>query len=210
MADEGEGLWLSVAELGRARGISRQSAAERVGRLERLGQLTTRPGAGRSKLVNLAEFDRATADTVDGVRAINGGGSLVSSPAASAPIVSTDPVLVKEQARRAAYDADLKRLDLLERLGILVQVDRLREDTTEIAGHMLRALDRLPSKLDEMMAVCGQGPAAGRRFLRDLGIELRTVIATNLQDLTDDFERRPKRDIDDIAIPQDSELWSRE
>ncbi len=199
VADEPEGLWLPIAELARGRGVSKQALAKRVERLERLGHMETRPGPRGAKLVNVAAFDRAAGLTVDAVRQLNGAG--VTAEAAPSPANPADPVLAREQARRAAYDADLKRLDLMDRLGLVVPVADVQAAMVEAGAIMVRALDRLPAKLDDMLAASREGQAGGRRFLRDLGVELRMVIATAMQSAADLRKGEPGADLDSVEIP---------
>ena len=198
MADEPEGLWLSLSDLARERGVSKQALAKRVERLERLGHLAARPGPRGAKLVNAAAFDRAAGLTVDAVRQLNGAG-LTAEPAALA-VNPADPVLAREQARRAAYAADLMQLDLEERLGLLVPVADVREAVMVAGATIVRALDRLPAKLDDMLAASREGPAGGRRFLRDLGIDLRTVMATAMQSAAELRKGEPGADLDSAEI----------
>ncbi|KQV32252.1 hypothetical protein ASC97_01250 [Rhizobium sp. Root1203] len=55
-----DGIWITIAELARRKNITRQSAGERVARLERGGFLVTRSeGVGRKRYVDLAAYDRA-------------------------------------------------------------------------------------------------------------------------------------------------------
>ena len=119
MSDDGELLgWVTISELARMRGVDKAAISRRVARFESLGLVHPRAGVGRTKLVNIAEFDRAAGETTDAVREANGRG------AARAPdATGGDPILAREQARRAAVDADLKELDLAERVGELVAVE---------------------------------------------------------------------------------------
>jgi DNA invertase Pin-like site-specific DNA recombinase len=71
--DEIEGYWAKVSELARLRGVSTAAISRRVSRYEALGLLKTRPGNARSKLVNVAEFDRIAGTTT--VRDRNVAGS---------------------------------------------------------------------------------------------------------------------------------------
>jgi hypothetical protein len=55
-------LWISISELARRKGISQQAVSERIGRLG--SKIELRPGRGRERLVNIAQFDQLTATTV--------------------------------------------------------------------------------------------------------------------------------------------------
>ncbi len=170
---EPAGLWMSVSELAKAKGVSRQSMHERVARLEQQGAITLRPGQGRAKLVNVAEFDRAAGETLDAVRALNGAAAAAAGPA--------DPVLAKEQARRAAYDADLKQLDLEERLGKLIPVADVEDAMTTCAETMVRGIEQLPGRADELAAAVARDGAVGARtLLKIIARELRESLARAL------------------------------
>jgi DNA-binding IscR family transcriptional regulator len=66
--DLGDGLWLSISEIARLKDKSRQAIAKRVEALVEAGKLQTKPGEGGTKLVNLAQFDRAVGEVGDAVK----------------------------------------------------------------------------------------------------------------------------------------------
>jgi hypothetical protein len=173
--DGGLGVWLSVSEIARQRGISKQAVATKVQRLA----LETRPGPQGAKLVSIAAYDKAAATHVDAVRAANGG--------ASAPIAlpaGADPILAKEQARRTAYQADIAKLDLDERLGKLIPADHVVAAIATVAEAIVRAVDQLPTRADEAAAAVGKEGAHGARaFLRGAATELRASIERALRGL---------------------------
>jgi DNA-binding MarR family transcriptional regulator len=161
--------WITISDLARDRQVDKSAISRRVTRLEGLGQLSTRI-VGRLKLVNLAEFDRATAETVDAVRAANGRTDSGARPG--------DPILAREQARRAAYGADLKRLDLEERLGRLVEVALVRDNLAACALDLAAVIDALPGHADALAAAVAKDGVAGlRAALRGLARELRETLA---------------------------------
>ncbi len=165
--------WISISDLARERSVDKSAISRRVARLEGLGLLSPRV-VGKAKLVNLAEFDRATSATVDAVRESNGRGS-TGPPDAGAP---GDPILAREQARRAAYDADLKKLDLDERLGRLVEVEAVRASLDACAVELVRGLDALPGRAEALAAVVAKDGAPGlRAALKAVARELRETLA---------------------------------
>ncbi len=165
-----EGLWLSIAEVAKLKDVSRQGVHERVQRLEARGLISTRPGPGRTRLVNLAEYDAAVKETTDLVRSQNGGGATVQWPRSG----SDSKILAHEQARRASYDADLKKLDLEQRRGELVAVAAVRDAAIQCGGVMVQLFDRLPSYADEIAAAVAKDGASGvRQFLKQLAHSMR-------------------------------------
>jgi hypothetical protein len=119
------GLWLSVSEIARQRGKSRQAIAKRVAELVEAGKLETRPGPNGTKLVHLAQFDRAVGETGDAFKET--AAETRAELDAGAGADPTSPALRDHQARAAQYSADLKYLELEERLGRLVPVAEVKE-----------------------------------------------------------------------------------
>ena len=168
------GLWMSVSELAKAKGVSRQSMHERVARLEQQGTITLKAGQGRARLVNVAEFDRAAGESFDAVRSLNGTGA--------APMPGRtdggDPVLAREQARRAAYDADMKQMDLEERLGNILLLVDVQGAMALCAEKMVRVIEQLPSRSDDLAGAVGRDGAPGARAeLKKIARELREALA---------------------------------
>jgi DNA-binding MarR family transcriptional regulator len=178
---DAEGLWATITELAKLRGVDKSAISRRVARLEGLGLVKTRTGKGGTKLVNVAQFDRATAETTDAVRELNGKGT-EPPPAAAAVPGPGDHVLAHEQARRAAYDADLKKLDLDERLARLLPTDAVEDAMAACAEAITRTIEQMPARAEEnAAAVAKDGVAGSRAFLRGLARELRDQLARTLR-----------------------------
>lgn len=166
------GLWESVAEVARRKGITRQSLNERVDRLEADGLLTVRR-EGRSKLINVAEFDRVVGEVGDAVKE-----AAAVTRAEIETGASESPALRDNQARAARYAADLKFLDLEERLGRLVPVAEVEDAAQKCAEATVRVVDRLPTYADAIAAAVGKdGPAGARAKLKEIAREIRQAIA---------------------------------
>ncbi|WMT73941.1 hypothetical protein [Bradyrhizobium sp. Ash2021] len=165
------GLWETVAEVARRKGVTRQSLNERVDRLASEGLIKVRR-AGRSKLINIAEFDRVVGEVGD---AIKEGAAATRADDGDA---EKNPALRDHQARAAQYTADLKFLDLEERLGRLVPVAEVEDAAAKCAEATVRIIDRLPTYADEIAAAVGKdGPAGARAKLKEIVRELRSGIA---------------------------------
>ena len=121
-SDLNDGLWLSISEIARLKGKSRQAIAKRVALLVARASYT-RPGENGTKLVNLAQFDRVVGEVGDAIKE-GAAETRAEIEAAEAP---ASPALRDHQARAAKYAADLKFLDLEERLGRLYRWSRLRK-----------------------------------------------------------------------------------
>lgn len=167
------GLWESVAEVARRKGIARQSLNERVDRLESEGRIKVRRD-GRSKLINVAEFDRVVGEVGDAVKE----GAAITRAEAEAVGDDKNPALRDNQARAAQYTADLKYLDLEERLGRLVPVAEVEDAAQKCAEATVRVVDRLPTYADAIAAAVGKdGPAGARAKLKEIAREIRQAIA---------------------------------
>jgi DNA-binding Lrp family transcriptional regulator len=165
------GLWESVAEVARRKGITRQSLNERVDRLASEGLIKVRRD-GRSKLINVAEFDRVVGEVGDAVK------EGAAATRAEADDLEKNPALRDHQARAAQYTADLKFLDLEERLGRLVPVSEVEEAAVKCAESTVRVIDRLPTYADAVAAAVGKdGPAGARAKLKEIAREIRQAIA---------------------------------
>jgi biotin operon repressor len=171
------GLWLSISDIAEQKGKSRQAIHKRVTQLEAEGKVETRPGANGTKLVNLAQYDRAVGETGDAfkeaaaeTRAENDGSSEPSSP-----------VLRDHQSRNAQYSADLKYLELEERLGRLVPIEEAKEGGIKIGEAVVKILGRLPTFAEQITAAAVRdGVAASRALLKDIERDMRTAIAAEL------------------------------
>lgn len=207
-ADGGAGFWLSISDLAKHKGLSKQALAERVVRFEAAGKLTTRPGPGRAKLVNVAEFDRAAGEIGDLGReqgAATRRGAPVAPPASPPPraLDPDAPVYTVEQARNMAYKAELARLELEERQGKTVSVDVVRAAALQAGEEIVRVLERLPQVADELaIALTKEGSHGVRLALKRVGLSMRAEIAAALAAVTAEaLHRAPKDGASDADDP---------
>lgn len=177
------GLWLSISDIARERGKSRQAIAKRVDALVADGKLETRQGPNGTKLVNLAQFDRAVGETGDAFKesAAETRGEI------EADASPTSPALRDHQARAAQYTADLKFLDLEERLKRLVPIEEAKAGGVKIGEAVVAVLGRLPTFAESMNAACGRdGVQGARSAFKEIEYELRTAIAQALAKIAGD------------------------
>lgn len=177
---EDSGLYLSIADLARAKHLSRQAVQERVDKLERAGKIETRRGKGGTRMVNVAAYDLAVGETTD-FAAAQAAETRAKSPAGGA---YTDA-----QARLTGYQADLKAIELAQRRGeLLLQTDVVA--SMEICGAaIVTSLEAMPQHADEIvhaMRVAGATiPSTAAQALavelRKLARSTRQVIAENLR-----------------------------
>ncbi|NML75279.1 winged helix-turn-helix transcriptional regulator [Rhizobium sp. S-51] len=173
---EPEGLWVTIAELARLKGISRQSASERVDRLEHSGHLTTRR-QGRSRLVELASYDHAIGRAGDAAREIGTEmrrGSSTTAPTAALRDAQTD---------RAHYDAKLKALDFAERTRQVVPVKGdhgLETALIKVSETIIRDIGAPMSWISEVHEAALKGEPQLRRVLQEKVRGLRADVAKHL------------------------------
>lgn len=178
------GLWLSLAEIARRKGVTRQAIALRVARLEDGGSLSTRPGKGGTKLVNLAEFDRLSDEQtnfakLDGARTAREG-----QPARSRRAAYNDAITEKAQ-----YDAELKRIELAERKRELVHVGDLKQVAEDCASAVVEVIEGLVRRAEEIDAAARAGQT--RQLLRTIARDMRTRIAEEYRKMLKIREAQP-------------------
>ena len=180
--DRPAALLLTITELAKRKGVSKQAVSKRVARLQTEGKLTIHAGERGSRLVSLAEFDKAIGETTDLGRET--AAATVRGSRAVDPVAGH--VYTDEQARHMAYKADLARLDLDERLGKLVAVDKFADAGARIAEALVRVLDGLASRADDVAsAVAKDGVTGARAVLKGMGRDLREALNRELVTLAD-------------------------
>jgi DNA-binding MarR family transcriptional regulator len=152
--------WATISELARLRGVDKSAVSRRVARLTAQGLLTPRDGKGGTRLVNVAEFDRAAAVATDAVRQLNGRGADKAAPQSD---LRADPILAREQARRVSYDADLKKLNLEERLGLLLPRDQAISSVVECSRRLRGVIEQMHTRAEEITSAVASGGVAGAR-----------------------------------------------
>lgn len=173
------GLWITVAELAQRKGVSRQTAAERVNRLEDEGRIATRR-EGRSRLVDLAAYDRAVGVVGDAAKEIGaqtkrdeGGGE--------------NSGLRDAQTDRARYEARLKALDFAERSGMVIPLKGehgIEGALIKICDQVLRDLGAPMQWVDDLMEASRKGEPHLRRVMRGKVSDLRRLVAEHLLELS--------------------------
>lgn len=180
----GGGVWLTITELADRLGVRKSTVSEKVAALTADGLIETKPGKGRTKLVHLASYLRATGQAGDAAKEAGAAtraalAAETALPLADAPpTASNNPTFRDAQTREKELAADLKELELKQRLGELVAVADLAGVAEQAAEQMVAALDRLPTRAEDMAAAVGRDGTAGARaqYKRDAR-DLRASIA---------------------------------
>jgi len=188
-----EGLWLSMSEVARRKGVTPAAVWKRARRLQRDGLIEIRSGPGNVRLIDLAGYDRAIASTsdlarqqgADTARGLPLDGEPIAAPVgAGAGSVRT---FTEAQRQGAIYSAGLKALEFNERRGALLPVegDHGVARAARAAGEALTAaVARLPLRAGELVAVAStDGEAGVRRLLKAIGTELLTTYAKSLHEI---------------------------
>lgn len=172
------GLWITVAELAQRKGLTRQTVAERVNRLEEEGRISTRR-EGRSRLVELAAYDRAVGVVGDAAKEI---GAQTKRDEGS----SENSGLRDAQTERAKYEARLKALDFAERSGLVIPVkgeNGIEGALIKICDQVLRDLGTPMQWVDDLMDASRKGEPHLRRVIRAKIAEQRKLVAEHLMAL---------------------------
>ncbi len=176
------GLWLSVTELARARGISKPAVTQALKRWSAAGVVITTRKDGKALLVNVAEFDRARGGEVADPAHV---AAEATKKAADAGAELSGPAISRERARREAYEADLAMLKRDELLGRLVPVDELESAAIACGEAAVRAIDAIVNRAEDIAeAVAKNGVPGARVVLKDIARDIR-------KRLTDEFSRLP-------------------
>jgi len=192
-ADQVDGLWVSLSEVARRKGVSVAAVWKRVQRLLRDGKIELRPGRGRERLVNLAAYDRAVGETTDFARQ-RGADMARGLPLDGEPIAP--PVgagaggvrtFTEAQRQTAIYSAGLRSLEYGERRGNLlpIQGEHGVAKAAQLAGEALTAaVARLPLRAGELVAVAStDGEVGVRRLLKSIGGGLLKTFAKSLNEI---------------------------
>ncbi len=169
------GLWITVAELARRKGVSKQTAAEKVNRLENEGRISTRK-EGRSRLVELAAYDRAVGTVGDASKEI---GAQTKRDETS----GENSGLRDAQTERAKYEARLKALDFAERSGLVIPLKGdhgIEGALIKICDQVLRDLGTPMQWVDDLMEASRKGEPHFRRVMRGKVADLRKLVAEHL------------------------------
>lgn len=182
-----DGVWLTVSEIARRKGVSHQAVSKRVKSLEADGKISPRPD-GRRTLVDLVEYDRAVGDFGDGSReaaadtvrsAKQGQASKPGSvPDGIKPSVVPDGMR-DAQLERVRYDAKMRALDFAERTGQLVPVSGpggIEDAMVAAAEKIISVLDLMLRAAPDLVIAAREGEPAARREIRKVIHSQRVAI----------------------------------
>jgi biotin operon repressor len=178
--DASSPLMVSVSEIARMKGVSKQAVAKRVDQFEARGDLNTVRERGQ-RMVPLAVYDRLVGETTDFSRqrgAIPTPPPADRTPEASVVGQSASSAYTAEQARKMRYDADLREIELGKELGKILLVEDVEQAMTKCAEIMVRRIEQLVGRADDLAAAVARDGSNGARIeLRDMAKDLRKALA---------------------------------
>jgi len=190
------GVWVTIAELAKRKGLSRQSVHERVARLEREGLVQTRQ-EGRSRLVELATYDRAVGQVGNAAREIGAETKRETSAAATPPAPQT-AALRDAQTDKATYDAKLKALEYAERTGQVVAIKGphgIETALIKVTEELIRDLNQPLNWVADILEKAREGEPALRRLLRAKIAEQRQRIAARMASIAGEAKEQEQSGI---------------
>ena len=171
---------LTLSELATRLGISKQALSKKLTRLKAQGLLPKEEGEpGKPLKISIADFERATAH---GRQECEGSDPVPEGLPVS--LLEKNPVLIKEQARRTAYQADILGLELEEKLKRMVLISDVENMITRCSESLVRALELLPNRAEEILECARtQDVQAIRHLLKTVVLDLRKLMVSHLFDL---------------------------
>lgn len=175
-------IW-SMPQIAARDGISKQAVQKTVARLIEAGNITDvrKDGRGRVTGINVAEYDRARGVNADAAK-LQGAETarqlraelLLATPDKAAPAPTE---FTQAQTQRALYDAELKKLELAERRGLVLPRDQVIEALRRLVDMINRQLDQVLLLDDELTVAAKEGRPAVRAVLKKAVFETRRAAA---------------------------------
>ncbi|BBE74351.1 hypothetical protein OHA_1_03982 [Pleomorphomonas sp. SM30] len=171
---------LSVSELARLKGVSKEAVSKRVRRFEGDGVLATQM-VGQQKMVPVAEYDRLVGETTDFAQ-VRTRPDRGADTGPSRKSTAEDPVRAVEDARRARYAADREEIELGKALGQILLTADVERAMMRCAEALVRAIDNLPRRAEDIAgAVAKDGVPGARALLKEAAYDLRKVLAAEMK-----------------------------
>ncbi|MCB8835950.1 hypothetical protein [Aurantimonas sp. VKM B-3413] len=170
---------MSQVEYAKHRGVSKQA----IGKMVAAGKIPTRPGAGGRKLIDAAE-----ADFVLGENRMRLDIGREDPPAAapSAPMPTTRESssngLTQARTETERYNARMAELKYRQMVGEVIPTDDVRRAMERCAEMLLRGIDQLPTKADDLATAFQRSGVAGvRDVLKSAARELKQSLSDNMR-----------------------------
>lgn len=179
---------VSQAEYARHAGISKNAVGQQIasGRIPAYGPSGERvdPGTKGKKFVSPAEADIARGRTRTRINIEADEEPTQDAPSAPREAPAEDrgqPNLTRARTASEAHRAQLLRLDLDERRGLLVRAAKVADAMATAGEKIVRIIDQLPMDADDLAtAIARGGIPALRLALKEIARRQRTAIADSL------------------------------
>lgn len=178
-ASEPDALWLSITELAQAKGVDKSQISRKVAEIELQGRVITRPGRGKEKLVNVAEYDSALGSVTDFSHQVGAETTRENREADWG-----DTRMRDAKTKTAQLEAALKGIELRKQTGALVEITRVNEVIADVGEEIKKPLDQVSLRADDITAAAVSGGApAVRTLLMQIVFDLRSKISDALRKL---------------------------
>ncbi len=144
---------LSLEDLARERGVSKAAISKNITRWTSHGAKIATRKRGQVLLINADDYDQAK---------VNAGTNPLSHEQSGIKVSPTGSY-AQEQARKIGFEAELKRLELEERLGNLIPREELQKATEQASEAVLRSIDHAVMRVDELQEASARGGVAALR-----------------------------------------------
>lgn len=169
--------WVSQSVLARIKGVSKQAINKRVRRFVDDG-LIELDARGR---LRLEDWERVAEDVTDPSRLIARATTAAADeevPAAA----KADGSYAREKAKGAQLDNELKQIALDKERGSLLALDEVTEAMARCAEVMVREIDQLPGRADDLATALSRGGVDGvRQALKSVARDMRDQLARNMR-----------------------------
>jgi hypothetical protein len=170
--------WMTIRALAQARGLSATAVRAALDAMESRGAKVRTRKAGGVLQVDLPDFDLKRAAAMS-PRRLQGEATKRAARGSSAE--PSDPVFLKEQARKIAAEASLRELEVRRQKGELRDLDKVREAATDYAVELAAKIDQIPVMYAELATQASRiGVASVRNALREIARSLKDASAEGL------------------------------
>lgn len=162
--------YMTQTEYSQHRGVTRQAVQKMI----KEGRIPTTPATNGQLMIDPETADRALADRAALRR------PRVDLP--QQPYQPQPPGLLRAKTATEVYHARLKQIEYEERIGHLVRVDDVVRSMERCAEVIVRDLDRIPLKAEDLAAVLAAEGVFGLRVaLKNMVREVRRTLGDNMR-----------------------------
>jgi len=180
------GFMWSIAQIAERDGVSKQAVSKKARRLAQShGLTTTRDLQGRIATINVVEYDHIRGLVDDPSKARTDRRAPDKLQGLTPPSAVVGETYDEALRQKTWYEAERSRLRLEEEKRQLVRVDELTDAVVDIASSIVRIVDRLPGRADELMLAFERDGVAGlRAALKIAASRMRDDISSEMERLS--------------------------